>query len=218
MGKNTRRPGIDYEREYWQAGRRYVAGLDEAGRGAWAGPVVAGAVILPACNDVPATLRDVADSKLLSARKRDELFDIITQYALSFGVGFVLAEEIDRVGIVPATQRAMRAAIESLHFVPQALLIDALHLPRVECPQMAIIRGDQLSLSIAAASIVAKVTRDRWMQARDADYAGYGFGQHKGYGTPQHRAALSVLGPCPIHRRSFAPVAQRCLEWEGENE
>ena len=218
MGSLVRRPGIEYESTYWRAGLRYVAGLDEAGRGAWAGPVVAAAVILDACDDVPAALDEVKDSKLLSPTRRDVLFDIIVSHSLSYGVGFVPAEEIDRIGIVPATRAAMRSAIEALDPGPEALLIDALRLPDVDCAQTAIIRGDQISLSIAAASIVAKVTRDRWMRGSDAAHAGYGFGRHKGYGTPQHRAALNERGPCAIHRYSFAPVAQLSLRLENSDE
>ena len=218
MVSRIRRPGIEYELPYWRAGLRYVAGVDEAGRGAWAGPVVAGAVILGACDNVPVALGEVRDSKLLGPAKREGLFDIIISHALSYGVGFMPAEEIDRVGIVPATCAAMRSAIEALNPGPEALLIDALRLPDVDCAQTAIIRGDQLSLSIAAASIVAKVTRDRWMRGSDAGHVGYGFGRHKGYGTPQHRAALNERGPCSIHRYSFAPVAQLNLRLENRDE
>lgn len=207
-------PEIEAERVHWDAGLRCVAGVDEAGRGAWAGPVVAGAVILRPADGVPAPLRGVRDSKLLTPTAREELFDIIIQQALAWGVGLVPAGEIDRIGILPATRAAMRAAIAGLRPAPETLLIDAVRLPDVGCPQRAIIRGDQTSLSIAAASIIAKVTRDRWMREAGGEYAAYGFGRHKGYGTPAHRTALDAHGPCPIHRFSFAPVAQMALRLE----
>jgi len=203
------RPTIAYESPWWAAGYLLVAGIDEVGRGALAGPVVAAAVILPACTAIPAELAEVADSKLLDAAARERLYPIICAHAISYAVGSVPADEIDRIGIAPATRVAMLAALEQLRPQPQVWLIDAFPLPdEAGRPQVAIIDGDALSLSIAAASIVAKVTRDRMLVQLDAQYPGYGLAQHKGYGTAQHQAALATLGACVIHRRSYEPVAQ----------
>ncbi len=183
-----------------------MAGLDEAGRGAWAGPVVAAAVILP---PEPARLRrhlaGVRDSKALTPAEREALFPEILRVALAVGVGMAGPEEIDAMGIVPATRRAMERALEALGVAPEALIVDALSLP-IPLPQRVLVQADARCLSVAAASIVAKVTRDRWMVEMDRVYPGYGFAGHKGYGTPAHRRALQEHGPSPIHRRSFAPV------------
>jgi len=191
----------------YRQGYRLVAGLDEAGRGAWAGPVVAGAVILPLDHDgLTQALAGVRDSKTLHPSARERLYEIIQAQALAIGVGMVPARQIDRLGIVPATKEAMALAIARLSCPPDFLLVDFLSLPRLEYPQKSIVHGDALSLSIAAASIVAKVSRDRFMVELDGQYPGYGFASHKGYGTSQHRAALARLGPSPIHRLSYAPV------------
>lgn len=203
-------PDLSYERIFWQQGASRVAGLDEAGRGPWAGPVVAAAVILPADPAVGAALTGVRDSKQLSAQQRAQLLPIIQQVALAWGVGAVPADQIDRLGIVPATRMAMEQALAALPVPPQALLIDAVRLPAIPLPQRNVIHGDALCLSIAAASIVAKVTRDRLMAEMDERYPGYGFARHKGYGTRVHAQALATLGACPLHRRSFAPVARAC--------
>lgn len=201
-------PTLDQERALWQRGHRCVAGLDEVGRGAWAGPVVAAAVVLPAdWVDLAAALAPVRDSKLLCANRRACCYDLVLESCLAWGVGVVPADDIDCIGIVPATRRAMRAALDSLCVPPTFLLIDALALDGVPTPQTAIIKGDRTCLSIAAASIIAKVTRDRLMRDMEAIHPGYGLAQHKGYGTPAHREALARLGSCPIHRRSYAPVA-----------
>lgn len=195
------------EKELLGKGYRYIAGIDEAGRGAWAGPVVAGAVILPLDNpEICLALVDVCDSKKLKPEERERLFELISSAAISWGVGFVPPERIDQVGIVKATREAMVLAISQLNPPPQFLLIDYLYLPEVPFPQEAVTSGDASCLSIAAASIVAKVMRDQWMVAMDKLFPGYGFSEHKGYGTPQHREALKKLGPCPIHRASFAPL------------
>jgi len=202
-------PTLTYERRFWASGYRLVAGLDEAGRGALAGPVVAAAVILSPNGRHEALLAaGVRDSKQLTPLEREELFDLICEQAEGWGVGIVAAEEIDRLGIVAATRRAMGLALRQLSMPPEALLIDHLNLPDQPLPQQAISHGDQLSLSIAAASIIAKVSRDRMLVAYDSRYPGYGFARHKGYGTPAHRAALMRLGPCPLHRRSFRPVRE----------
>lgn len=201
--------GLALEVELWAAGYRRVAGLDEAGRGAWAGPVVAAAVILPPDPDALAPLLGrVDDSKCLSPEVRERLYDLIRAHALAVGVGSVPADEIDRVGIVPATKAAMIQAAGALTSTPDFLLLDYLTLPGVPWPQRGLPHGDALSLSIAAASIIAKVTRDRLMITLDSACPGYGFAQHKGYGTAGHRAALGRLGPCPLHRLSFRPVAE----------
>ncbi|MGQ9626326.1 MAG: ribonuclease HII [Anaerolineae bacterium] len=189
-------------------GYRLIAGLDEAGRGCWAGPVVAGAVILPLdAQDLAETLSGVHDSKQLLPAEREHLYPLICRVALSVGVGLVPPRDIDRLGIVLATRAAMAQAVAALALRPDFLLIDFLELPQVEIPQKGIAKGDALSLSIAAASIVAKVFRDRVMAVLERDYPGYGFARHKGYGTPEHRAMLARLGPCPIHRFSYSPVA-----------
>ena len=204
---STARPAL--ENELWQAGYRRIAGIDEAGRGAWAGPVVAAAVILPADPAALAPLLgQVDDSKRLTPTARERLFDVIYAHALAVGVGFRPADEIDRVGIVSATIQAMSQAVAYLSPQPDFLLIDYLTLRHLPNAQRGIPHGDALSLSIAAASIVAKVTRDRWMISQDATCTGYGFARHKGYGTAAHREALRRLGLCEIHRRTFRPVAE----------
>ena len=190
-------------------GYSFVAGLDEAGRGCLAGPVVAAAVILPlddaACE---ASLSGVRDSKQLTSHARESLYDVIMQYALAVGVGMGSVELIDERNILQATKYAMRSAIEQLSIPPHALLLDALLLHDVPLPQRSIIKGDARCLSIAAASIIAKVTRDRLMLQLDKQYPVYGFAQHKGYGTEAHLTALRTHGASPIHRQSFAPVRE----------
>jgi len=210
-GSTLHLPGLAEERRLWAQGYMRIAGLDEAGRGAWAGPVVAGAVILPpALPELAQLLAPVRDSKLLTPHRREICYDLITAHALAYGAGFVSAEEIDRIGILPATRQAMCLALESLSASPDYLLIDALRLPQVSLPQMGIIKGDRDHLSIAAASIVAKVTRDRWMRALDERLPGYGLSRHKGYGTREHLAALRALGPSAEHRHTFAPIRRVC--------
>jgi len=202
-------PDLQLERALLkECGAGGVAGVDEAGRGALAGPVFAAAVVLPLGDpDLPEALRDVRDSKLLSAATRERLFPIICDRAVAFGVGQADAATIDRVNILAATRLAMAAAIHALTPAAATLLIDGpIRLAAVALPQRGVIGGDRLSLSIAAASILAKVSRDRHMVALDARYPGYGFARHKGYGTAEHLAALAALGPCPEHRLSFAPL------------
>ncbi len=207
-----RKPTLQTERELWQTGYHLVAGLDEAGRGAWAGPVYTAAVIFPQFEGAPELLAGVRDSKLLSARQREAQFEHIVTTALAYGVGCATAEEIDQQGIVPSTKLAMRRALAQLKPAAQALIIDALQLPTVRLPQRSFPRADALSVTVAAASILAKVSRDRWMAGEAATrFPGYGFAQHKGYGTAQHRAALAELGVTAIHRRTFRPVAARLL-------
>jgi len=200
-------PDLSLELALYLEGYHILAGLDEAGRGSWAGPVVAAAVILPVeREDLLATMAGTRDSKLLSARQREGLFPLIHEVALGVGVGVVSAAFIDHQGIMSATREAMHQALSTLPLSPSYLLIDYLRLPAVSIPQQGIAKGDQKHLSIAAASIVAKVTRDRIMVEMDERYPGYGFARHKGYGTPQHREALNRLGVCAIHRLSFAPM------------
>lgn len=194
------------ERVLWAEGYRCIAGVDEAGRGALAGPVVAAAVVLPYEGVPPG----IDDSKALTPAQRERLHAWILARARGVGVGVVEASRIDEINILQATQEAMRLAVEDL---PPGLgvdiaMIDGLPVLPFPLPQVAIVGGDALSASIAAASVVAKVTRDRLMQAYDAVYPEYGFAAHKGYSAPQHLAALRTRGPCPIHRRSFRPVAE----------
>ena len=204
---------LAYERELWAEGR-VVAGLDEAGRGAWAGPVVAAAVILPPDPDrLAEALAGVDDSKRLSPAARERLYDRIREVAAT-AVGVIPSDVIDAIGILNATYRAMRAALAALALQPDALLIDYLPRPLGDWPQQRLVRGERASLSIAAASIIAKVHRDRLMVELDARYPGYGFARHKGYGTREHRRALDALGPCPIHRRSWKPIRQLRLPLE----
>jgi len=200
-------PFPTYEEEAALLGRGYflVAGLDEVGRGPLAGPVVAGVVILPPHIDRP-WISLVRDSKLMTPAQRETAASYIAEEALGVQTGAASAVEIDEVGIVGATNAAMKRALDALALMPQYLLLDAFPLPGVEIPQRPIVHGDALCLSIAAASVVAKVTRDKIMVELDATYPGYGFASNKGYATRRHMLALEELGPCPVHRYSFAPV------------
>ena len=186
-----------FEREYAHMG--YVCGIDEVGRGPLAGPVVAAAVILPK----DCQILYVNDSKQLSAKKREELYDEIMEKAVSVGIGLVSHERIDEINILQATYEAMRMAIGKLKVEPAVLLNDAVTIPQVSIKQVPIIKGDAKSMSIAAASIIAKVTRDRLMEQLDEAYPGYDFKGNKGYGSAKHIEGLKNLGPCPIHRRTF---------------
>jgi len=201
-------PTLEWEQRLWAQGCCRLAGLDEAGRGAWAGAVVAAAVILPPDEDIAQRLTGVCDSKQLAPAQRERLYAVIVRETVAVGVGAVPAEAIDALGIVAATRQAMALAVASLSVPPEHLLIDALRLPDVACPQTSLIKGDARCLSVAAASIVAKVTRDRLLVELDQQYPGYGLARHKGYGTPQHRAALAHLGPCLLHRRSYRPIRE----------
>lgn len=193
---------LAHEYELRRAGFRRVAGLDEVGRGSLAGPVVAAAVVLPA----RPRIRGLRDSKVLARARREALYEQIVDRADAFGVGCIEVEVIDRINILQATRLAMREALRHLPDPPDHLLIDALTIREAAYPQRAIIDGDAISASIAAASIVAKVTRDRICDEMDARYPAYGFARHKGYGTRRHYAALVREGPCEWHRRSFAPI------------
>ncbi len=202
-------PDLSFEQALWAAGVAQVAGVDEAGRGAWAGPVLAGAVILPPRFDAPHLLAGVRDSKQMTPRQRVEWADKIRSTALTWGVGLATAEEIDALGIVPATRLAMQRALAQLQPAAQHLLVDALRLPQVNLPQQALIKGDAHVLSIAAASVLAKTARDALMVELAQQYPGYGLERHKGYGTALHQAALLELGVSAIHRKTFAPVRAR---------
>lgn len=186
-----------FEREYAQAG--LIAGIDEVGRGPLAGPVLTCSVILPSDHMV----LYLNDSKKLSEKKRNELYDIILSEAISCGIGMEQPETIDGINILQATFKAMRTAVGKLDPAPDLLLVDAVHIPDLSVKQISIIKGDAKSASIAAASIIAKVTRDRMMVEYDALYPEYGFARNKGYGTAEHIEALKKYGPCPIHRKSF---------------
>ena len=200
-------PTLAFEGEHWACGALCVAGIDEVGRGAWAGPVVAAVVVLPADPAIARDLRGVRDSKAVPPAERECLAALIRDRALATTVGTAPAALVDRAGVLPATAHAMNEALASLELVPDHVLVDGLHVRGLVCTHTPIVRGDACCLSIAAASIVAKVTRDRWMADLDTIYPGYGFAGHKGYGTPAHRAALCRLGPCPVHRLSYAPLA-----------
>ena len=203
-----RAPDLALELALHNDGVAIIAGIDEAGRGAWAGPVVAAAVVLPLeRSDLKSELDGVRDSKLLSSCQRSHWARKILEIATAIGVGQATAEEIDTLGLILATRTAMTRAVHELEPSPDYLLIDHILLPESELPQTALPRGDAIVLSIAAASIIAKVTRDTIMIELDEHYPGYGFPQHKGYGTTVHRQALATSGPAPVHRRSFKPIA-----------
>ncbi|MFW5692177.1 MAG: ribonuclease HII [Chloroflexota bacterium] len=220
MQKKRRRPrtaSLDYEIQYTAAGKLAIFGFDEAGRGAWAGPVAAAAVCLPPPDDsLYDHLAGVRDSKQITARQRELFADEIRTVARAWGVGSASQAEIDSMGIIPATKLAMdRALTHALEtaaasITPDLLLLDAMSWPEapVTCKQVHIVHGDQLSLTIAAASVLAKTWRDAHMRDLDAAYPGYAFGQHKGYGTAGHREALNRLGVSPEHRRCYQPVAE----------
>ena len=197
-------PDLSYEKELWPA-YKHIAGLDEAGRGALAGPVCVGAVILPDDNPLlTQTLSGVRDSKQLTPRKRHQLKPLIKEIARAWGIGFASADEIDALGIVPATRLAASRALEMLSIFPHFLLTDfRLELPELDVSQTALVKGDQRSLSIAAASILAKTARDELMGELDSQYPEYGFTRHKGYGTLLHRRKITTLGYSPIHRKTF---------------
>ena len=191
-----------YEAQAWRAGLARVAGLDEAGRGPLAGPVVAAAVVLTPDRRV----KKLADSKLLSPERREELFGEITARAVAVGVGIVGHETIDRVNILQATRLAMIEALRGLGMEPDLVITDFVKLPGLTCPQRNLVDGDRRCATVAAASIIAKVTRDRLMVEADKQFPDYGFARHKGYATADHLAALDRHGPCPLHRRTFSGV------------
>ncbi len=206
----SRHPDLRYERKLWRTGLEAIAGVDEAGVGPMAGPVVAAAVIFPP----EIFIKGVHDSKQLAPEKRDELFPLINQRALTVGVGLASPGEVDELNIYWATMLASERALLTLVRAPDHVLVDGRLIPGLKLPQTKIVGGDRKSFCIAAASIIAKVTRDRMMLDYDSQFPGYGFARHKGYCTADHFATLAELGPSPIHRRSFMPVrdaAQRKL-------
>jgi ribonuclease HII len=205
------RPTLDYEARCWAQGKRRVAGVDEAGRGALAGPVVAAAVIVPWGCTLEGVWAEVRDSKLLAPRRREALAEQIEADALAWAVGVVPCGVIDACGIAAASRQAMVAAVQVLDPAPDALLIDWVRLPTLPIAQQSMAKADARIVSVAAASILAKVHRDRLMATLDAEVPGYGFAAHKGYGTAAHHAAIAELGPCAHHRRSFAPFLQPAL-------
>lgn len=200
---------LGFERELWQKGTALVAGVDEAGCGPLAGPVVAAAVLFPHTwleTGLYSKLRGLNDSKQLAVEEREKYYRIITTHPdIRFAVAVVDVEMIDQINIRQAAWRGMNLALDQLQPKPQHVLVDGLHIKWLPYPQTALVQGDARSYSIAAASVLAKVTRDRLMCEFDRQYPGYGFAEHKGYGTPQHLAAIAAKGPCAIHRRSFSP-------------
>jgi len=206
------RPDLSEEYILQAAGYTGIAGLDEAGRGAWAGPVCAAAVILPlGREDLADAMDGVNDSKKLSPQRREDLLTIVLKIAKAVGVGWGEPGEIDEWGIITATRRAMGRAVAQLNGQVDALLVDHLRLPSLNFPQRSLPKADARCLSVAAASIVAKVERDRLMIALEEEFPGYGFARHKGYGTAQHREALAQLGPSPIHRMSWKPLREKLI-------
>lgn len=200
-------PTLDKERLLWGQGIDRVVGIDEAGRGAWAGPVVVGAVVLPKNLEVQGEWQEIRDSKLMSPKKREKLFDFVTKNTI-YSVGFIDNAKIDEVNILQATFLAVQKSISELGVEPQYALLDALEGVSLPCRFESITKGDQKVLSIAAASIVAKVTRDRMLFDFDKIHPGYGFATHKGYGTKDHKDSLEKHGVCDIHRLSYNPVKQ----------
>lgn len=210
-------PSLEFERAFWRDGYARVAGLDEAGRGALAGPVVAAVVILPPLDEDAAsdwtrhrvfqTIARANDSKQLSERARERLLEPICALATAYGTGSASRQEIDTLNILRASHLAMHRALEALPVPPDALLLDALVLQDIQIPQQGIIHGDAIALSIAAASILAKVTRDRLMRELDTQFPHYHFSRNKGYGTAEHLRALRRFGASQVHRRTFAPIA-----------
>jgi ribonuclease HII len=212
LNKQSSFPTSEHEAQFWAQGFHHIAGLDEAGRGPWAGPVFAGAVILPHAATRRMYLAGVQDSKRISRNRRETLARQILTTAIAVGVGHATVAEIDALGIVPSTRLAMERALASLSISPQALLIDALTLPKITLPQKAFPYADALSLAVASAGIIAKVARDAWMcDVAEDQYPGYGFARHKGYGTRLHQQTLDRLGVCELHRKSFRPIAERLL-------
>jgi ribonuclease HII len=201
------RPDLRLEIELHEHGYQLIAGVDEAGRGAWAGPVAAGVIILPVDRfDLLNRLEGVRDSKTLSKKQRLHWEKLLKQIALAWSVGIASAEQVDSIGLIAATRLAMQRAIDGLASQPEYLLIDHLLLPENALLQTALPRGDASVLSISSASILAKVARDRLMINYDKQFPGYGFCNHKGYGTPEHQKALKKLGPTALHRKSFEPI------------
>ena len=200
-------PDLSFEQALWKEGLMLVGGIDEAGRGAWAGPVAAAVVVLPPDAGLAARLVGVRDSKQMTPAQRAHWAVAIKSAAAAWGVGMASHQEIDSTGIVGATRLAVARSLAMLDRLPQHLLVDFLPLPDIHLAQTALVKGDARSLSIACASVLAKTARDALLTELDKCYPGYGFAGHKGYGTAFHRSALARLGPCPIHRLSFKPLS-----------
>jgi ribonuclease HII len=209
---------LGFERELWQRGTTLVAGVDEAGCGPLAGPVVAAAALFPHHwleTGLPTKLRGLNDSKQLTAEEREKFFNIITSHAeIRFAISVVDVETIDRINIRQAAWRGMNLALDQLAPRPEHVLVDGLRISWLPYPQTALVEGDAKSYSIAAASVLAKVTRDRLMRDVDKQFPGYEFAEHKGYATPEHFSAMAQRGPCPIHRKSFSPFRQTAVEMD----
>jgi ribonuclease HII len=199
-------PDLSHEIALWQDGYQYIGGIDEAGRGCWAGPVFAAVVIFPPGERTNSLLGNVRDSKQMTSRQRQKWADVIKEVCLDWGVGSATSGEIDSLGIVPATRLAARRAVKDLKHSPEYLLLDYLTIQEIPVPQHSFIRGDQRVLSIAAASILAKTSRDDFMLQMDSLHPVYSFRTNRGYGTAAHQQALQQVGICPIHRLSFKPV------------
>lgn len=202
----TKSPDLSFEENLWETGITRIAGIDEVGRGALAGPVTAAALILPPDPSILYQLAGVRDSKQLTPRMRSILAERLRQSAVAWSIGSASHIEIDSLGILPATRLAMQRAIDDLADTPEHLLLDYLFLPDCHLPQTALVKGDARCLSIAGASILAKTARDAFMKSLDKKYPGYGFASHKGYCTQRHIQAIHQLGPCSVHRFSFAPL------------
>ena len=204
-----KQPDFEFEAELWSRGFTVVAGIDEAGRGALAGPLAAAAVIFQPDRQLSEKLSGVRDSKMMSPSQREIWAARLPEMVQAYAIAFASSQEIDQIGILPATCLAMKRSIDGLLLTPQHLLVDYLKISDCQTPQTPLVKGDARSLSIAAASIFAKVARDQRMRDLDSEYPGYGFAQHKGYGTTAHRKALADLGPSPAHRRSFRLDSER---------
>jgi ribonuclease HII len=202
-------PTLEFESRLWGLGLTHVAGVDEVGRGALAGPVYVGAVILPVSQSVSEELSGVRDSKMMSPEEREFWVPIIQETAIAYGLGWASCKEIDRWGIAPATRMAAKRALNSLSIWPEHILLDYISLSRVNLPQTSMAAGDALCLSVAAASVLAKVARDAKLCELDSRFPKYGFASHKGYYTDDHVRAIKKHGPCAQHRQSFAPVRKQ---------
>lgn len=206
-------PDLAFEKSLWSAGIRHVAGVDEVGRGALAGPVGAAVVVFPSEPDTLSGLFGMLDSKKQSPQDRVQWAEKIRSIASAWSLGFASAQEIDHFGLLPATRLAIYRALDCMSLFPGHMLLDCLFLPESSIPQTSLIKGDERSLTIAAASVLAKTARDRLLVELDSSYPRYGFAAHKGYATPAHLAALGEIGPCPVHRFSYSPVKSSvCVE------
>jgi ribonuclease HII len=207
----TDRPGLHFEQAFWEKGIFLIAGIDEAGRGAWAGPLTAAAVILPGKANIQLSLNGVRDSKQMTPKQREYWAIAIKALALCWSIGNASAAEIDEIGILPANRLAMVRAIQGLNLIPDFYLFDFIHWKDCPYPCEKLVKGETQSLSIAAASVLAKTARDAFMRQLDDQFPGYGFRQHKGYGTRLHQEAIQRLGLASIHRRSFK-IAPKMIE------